>query len=106
MKKFELGRVLITLGAMEEMKKLGVQATELLARHQGGDWSEMDIEDQEMNKYSIDKDLRVFSRYTIKGYRLTESNRPCSTWEVLGVRFWVITEADGSATKILLPSEY
>lgn len=82
MKKFELGRLLITPGAMEELKKLGVNAIELLGRDQGGDWSEMEIEDQEENKFLIDKGLRIFLSYTIKGYRLTESNRSCSTWEV------------------------
>ncbi len=106
MKKFELGKVFITPGAVEELKKLGVNAIRLLGRHQGGDWSEMDIEDQKENEYSVDKNLRIFSSYTIKGYRLTESGRPCSTWEIDGVRFWVITEADRSATTILLPSEY
>ncbi len=91
---------------MEEMKRVGVNVIELLGRHQGGDWSDTEVEDQDANKYSLDKDLKIFSSYTIKGYRLTESNRPTSTWDVAGVRFWVITEADRSVTTILLPSEY
>lgn len=106
MKKFELGRLYITQGATEEMKRLGVNPVELLGRHQGGVWSDMEVEDQEANKYSVDKNLRIFSSYLIKGYRLTVSNRPSSTWDVDGVRFWVITEADRSVTTILLPSEY
>ncbi|MEJ7863098.1 MAG: hypothetical protein WKF90_15825 [Pyrinomonadaceae bacterium] len=89
MKKFELGRVLITPGAKAEIERAGVDEIELLGRHQGGDWSEMEIEDQQENEFSLGRDLRIFSSYTYKN-----------------VKFWMITEADRSATTILLPSEY
>jgi hypothetical protein len=46
MKRFELGRVLVTPRAKEEMERVGIDAIELLGRHQGGDWSEMDVDDQ------------------------------------------------------------
>jgi hypothetical protein len=106
MKKFDLGRILATPGAMEAMGRLGVSMIEILARHQGCDWAEMDLEDREENAYALKNGSRIFSRYTIKGYRLMDLNRPCSTWEIEGTRIWVITEADRSATTILLPSEY
>lgn len=89
MKKFALGRLLVTPGAKEEMERVSVDEIELLGRHQGGDWSEMEVEDQEENEFSIERDLRIFSSYTY-----------------MNVKFWVITEADRSATTILLPSEY
>jgi hypothetical protein len=54
-----------------------------------GDWTEMDNEDQQANREAIVEGDRVFSAYTIQG-----------------IKFWVITEADRSATTILLPSEY
>ncbi len=49
----------------------------------------IEIEDQEEKEYSLDRDLRIFSSYTYKNVKLR-----------------VITEADRSATTILLPSEY
>ncbi len=48
----------------------------------------MEIEDQEENEFSVERYLRIFSSYTYEN-----------------VKFWVITEADRSATTILLPSE-
>lgn len=89
MKKFALGRLLVTPGAKEEMERVSVDEIELLGRHQGCDWSDMEIEDQKENEFSLDKHLRVFSSYTYQN-----------------VKFWMITEADRSATTILLPNEY
>ena len=54
-----------------------------------GDWSEMDVDDQESNRDAITEGSRIFSAYTVQD-----------------VKFWVITEADKSSTTILLPSEY
>lgn len=89
MKRFELGRLLITPGAISEIERLEIDGIELLGRHQNGDWSEMHEEDKNANEQALNSGSRVFSSYTIKG-----------------VSFWVITEADRSATTILLPSEY
>jgi hypothetical protein len=89
MKKFELGGLSVTPGAWRKMQQVEVDVIELLGRHQGGDWSEMDIADAEENEYSVKNGLRILSSYTYKG-----------------VKFWVITEADRSLTTILLPSEY
>ena len=106
MKKFELGRIALTIGALIDMKSVGVDSIELLGRHQGGYWLEITKDDIRANKYALKNGGRIFSRYPVKGYRYRDSNRSCSTWEVDGVGFWVITEADGSATMILLPNEY
>ena len=89
MKKFELGRLLITRGALTAIELLEIDGLELLGRHQGGDWSEMDEADIEANKQAVEVGTRIFSSYTVKGLKI-----------------WIITEADRSTTTILLPDEY
>jgi hypothetical protein len=87
---FPLGQMYATPGAIDALSEAGQGAAEFLNRHQRGDWSEMCEEDRRENEFSVDKYLRIFSAYhTSKG-----------------VKLWVITEADRSATTILLPSEY
>lgn len=106
MKKFELGRVRVTIGALEAMKKLGVDSIELLERHQGGDWLKTKDDDIKADRYALENKGGIFSSHPIKGYRYGYSNCRCSTWEVDMVRFWIIIDACGSRTMILLPSEY
>jgi hypothetical protein len=84
---FLLGNLYATPGALEVLSEAGQGAAEFLSRHQRGDLGE---EDKAENEFSVDKRLRIFSAY--------------HTHE--GVKLWVITEADRSATTILLPSEY
>jgi hypothetical protein len=87
---FPLGLTCATPGALEALSHAKQEAAEFLHRHQQGDWSEMCEEDKRENEFSVDKRLRIFSAYhTSKGEKI-----------------WVITEADRSATTILLPSEY
>ena len=86
---FPLGQVVATPGAIQEMIAVGLQPFMLLARHQHGDWGDLDPEDKKANDRAVQNGTRVFSAYTIGG-----------------VRFWVITEADRSSTCILLPLEY
>jgi hypothetical protein len=87
---FPLGQTYITPGAMEALSEAGQGAAEFLNRHQRGDWGDLGEEDKAENEYSVDKRLRIFSAYHTRE----------------GVKLWVITEADRSATTILLPSEY
>ena len=86
---FTLGRIVATPAARETLGELNYSSLDLLRRHMSGDWTEMDSEDQQANREAIIEGDRVFSAYTIQG-----------------IKFWVITEADRSATTILLPSEY
>lgn len=87
---FPLGRLVSTPGALAALTEAGQHPFEFLTRHQSGDWGEMSEEDRRENEFSVGRRLRVFSAYrTSKGEKL-----------------WVITEADRSATTILLPSEY
>src|SRR5687767_6712521 len=88
--RFVLGQTVITPGAEEALQIAGQTAIEFLRRHMSCDWGELSDEDVKENEFSLKRGLRLLSRYqTAKGERL-----------------WIITEADRSATTILLPSEY
>lgn len=89
-RRFALGQVVATPGALEAFAAAGQEPQELLARHVSGDWGELDEEDRAQNEFSVANDLRILSAYTLEN----------------GVKVWVITEADRSATTFLLPSEY
>ncbi len=88
--KFVLGRLLATPGALKALAQAGQEAIEFLSRHQHGDWGDMDDEDKKENDLSVLNNYRILSAYKLK----------------TGVKIWIITEADRSATTILLPSEY
>ena len=59
-------------------------------RHLAGDWGEVDDEDREANDSALETGCRLVSAY----------------FDRYGSKFWIITEADRSATTILLPEEY
>ncbi len=85
-----LGQTVATQGALAAMQQLEVFPLALLSRHQRGDWGNLDEEDKQANEQALTCGDRVFS-----SYQVTEA-----------VKLWVITEADRSATTILLPEEY
>jgi hypothetical protein len=85
-----LGRVLITGGALEEFKKANQHPGEFLIRHAKGDWGDLDEDDRKENELSLQEGFRIFSSYRLR----------------TGVKIWVITEADRSATTLLLPEDY
>jgi hypothetical protein len=88
--RFALGQMVATPGVLQAMREAGQDAVEFISRHQSGDWGDMSEEDKRENEFSLDKHLRIFSAYhTSKGEKI-----------------WIITEADRSATTVLLPSEY
>lgn len=88
--RFPLGQVVATPGALRALEESNQLPFEFLARHQSGDWGEVCDEDRAENELSVEKGFRILSAYR------TSSE----------VRIWVITEADRSATTILLPEEY
>jgi len=61
-----------------------------LVRHIAGDWGDVDEHDRRENELSLIHGLRLLSAYTLSS----------------GTKIWVITEADRSATTVLLPEEY
>ena len=86
---FSLGRTVATPGALRALARAGVSPASLLLRHQQGDWGELDPEDHEANNRALRQRSRILSSYPIGNGKL-----------------WIITEADRSATTLLLPSEY
>jgi hypothetical protein len=83
-----LGKIVATPGAMATLSRTDI--SNALRRHMIGDWGDVCPEDQDANDLAVTEGSRLLSAYR------TES----------GVRFWVITEADRSATTLLLPEEY
>jgi len=59
-------------------------------RHLAGDWGEVDDQDRRANDVALKTGRRILSAYSDR----------------YGSRFWIITEADRSATTILLPNDY
>lgn len=88
--KFPLGQLVITRGAIEALAEAGQSPMDFVQRHQSGDWGEVPEADRRENDFSITHGFRILS-----AYRTTRD-----------VRIWVLTEADRSATTILLPDEY
>ena len=88
--RFTLGHVVATPGALDALAEAGQLPQEFLYRHMAGNWDELDEHDQQMNEQALQYGGRLFSAYTTK----------------TGVRLWIITESDRSATTILLPAEY
>jgi hypothetical protein len=89
--RFPLGRLLITPAANTLLQERGVSPAVYLARHAAGDWGDMELEDRLLNDQSLLDSSRLLSAYDIEATR---------------DRIWVITEADRSATTILLPDDY
>ena len=88
--KFRPGRTVATPGALEAISEAGQDPTYFLDRHVMGDWGEIDPEDLGLNDQALVDGTRIFSVYRT----------------LLGERIWIITEADRSATTVLLPEEY
>jgi len=88
--KFPLGQVVSTPGALRAFEAAGTEPTEFLKRHMVGDWGEVGSKDKKANDADLKDGGRLLSVYTLK----------------TGVKIWIITEADRSATTFLLPEEY
>jgi hypothetical protein len=84
-----LGRVLATPGALETILGAGGDPFAYVARHASGDWGDLCAFDRPQNEVA-----------------LREGHRVLSSYHTTAGRVWVITEADRSATTILLPEEY
>lgn len=87
---FRLGQVVATPGALEALAEAGQTPNEFITRHVTGEWGDLVAEDIQENEYALKHVLRIFSSYRLS----------------TGAKLWVITEADRSATTLLLPSEY
>lgn len=106
--RFSLGRLYATQGALSllaDTRDAGkpysvqhaaqaadpmAQVLPLVLRHSTGDWGDVEREDWAANDDALVNGGRLFS-----AYQLTAT-----------ARVWIITEADRSATTVLLPDEY
>ncbi len=87
---FPLGDLVATPGALNLLEKNSVAPIRLIARHMRGDWGDVALDDARANTAAVQLGSRVLSSYTLPD----------------GARIWIITEADRSATTVLLPDEY
>ena len=85
--RFPLGQVVISGNA--SLRLFTESVLTALRRHACGDWGDLCPEDTLANDTAIDHGGRLFSAYG-QGEN----------------RFWIITEADRSATTVLLPDDY
>jgi len=91
-RKFELGRVVATPGALTTFGPAFLGAS--IARHMAGDWGDIDADDRELNNLALKNHDRLHSCYKQNGRTL-----------------WIITDPVGETghrevTTFLLPSEY
>jgi len=87
---FPLGTICCTPAALLKLMRFGLHGWQLVERHATGDFGDLDEEDKASNRAAIQDGGRVFSSYEIAPR----------------IKVYVITEADRSATTLLLPSEY
>jgi len=87
---FPLGQIVATPGALAALERANQPPTCFLARHAIGDWGEPEPSDAVENEYGIAHGFRLLTSYTT----------------IAGEKLWIITEADRSATTMLLPEEY
>lgn len=85
--RFSVGQLIITANASLQLTTEEVLTS--LRRHMSGDWGDLCPEDALANANALHHGGGLLSAYG-SGER----------------RFWIITEADRSATTILLPEDY
>jgi hypothetical protein len=85
---FSLGQVVMTRGALDTLNYPDILPA--LARHATGDWGNVGSSDWSENDWSVANGERVLSSYKDRN----------------GMKFWIITERDRSATTVLLPEDY
>lgn len=82
------GFLAITPAANETLNKSDIFSA--LKRHLSCDWGEVSDCDWRSNDEAYKSDGRILSCYK----------------DETGLKFWIITEADRSATTVMLPSDY
>ena len=86
--KFPLGRVVATPGAYDALTPLDIKRG--IFFHSQADWGDITKGEKEANDRALDEGGWLRSAHVAEN----------------GTRFLVITEADRSATTVLLPDEY
>jgi hypothetical protein len=85
---FKLGRIVATPNALDRISSADILYA--IQWHQAGDWGDVNEHDRVANNQALCEGTRVVSIYHTKK----------------GIAFWLITEADRSATTVLLPEDY
>jgi len=88
--KFDLGTMLATPGALESLRRSDETPHKFFKRHNSGDWGEVCPDDCAANEAALSNGGRLLSAYRT----------------ALNIKLWLITEADRSASTLLLPEEY
>ena len=86
---YPLGHISATPNALAHLAKHQLTLIPLLQRHQRGDWGCVPAEDAIANNEALHNAGRLLSSYAVGDGKV-----------------WVITEADRSATTVLLPDDY
>lgn len=86
--RFPLGSLYVTVTADATLPRKDI--AKALARHAQGDWGEVEDDDRRENEFALTHGERLFSVY----------------YDHNGVKFWIITERDRSATTVLVPDDY
>lgn len=91
-KLFEMGQLVATPAANAALEKWDPSFVlqNLLDRHFAGDWGDLEAEDKAANDAAVKDGERIFSSYQLAP----------------NLKIYVITEADRSATTVLLPDDY
>jgi hypothetical protein len=85
--KFRLGKIFTTENARLQLTEEDILTG--IQRHQAGDWGDLYEHERAANDRALVERTRVWSVYHT----------------ARGVKFWLITESDRSATTVLLPEE-
>ena len=93
--RFELGRVVITPGALEACPAAFLQ--KCLARHVTGDWGCICRQDELQNEAALSEGWPTLSAYVI------DRSKPSTGYGENTL--WIKTAADRSVTTLLLPHE-
>lgn len=86
MRKFELGKLVVTPSAAQVLRQSGCSADEVLSRHAEGDWGEVSDQEREVNERGLSEQFNLVSNYRMSDERFIT----------------VFTKADRSMTMIHL----
>jgi hypothetical protein len=86
--KFRLSHIVSTANALSQLTHEDILNG--IGRHQAGDWGDLDEHDRQANQRALIERTRLFSVYHAAN----------------GIKFWIVTESNRSATTALFPEDY
>jgi hypothetical protein len=86
--KFRLGRIVTTPNALQFLTHHDILRG--IQRHQAGDWGDVGENDRLANERALIEHTRLWSVYRANN----------------GLKFWIITGGDRTASTILMPEDY